>query len=137
MPPVSFTPHPVARDSPAWSPLQIPHKPELPFTDYTRWRLKVSDGGRHIWHYLRTDEELAAWPQNTVDKYWLGLDTGLPTLPKATTPYEAARNGYEFYQHLQSEDGHWSGEYGGPMFLLPGVIIGSYISNMGFTVQEP
>ncbi|TEB29090.1 lanosterol synthase [Coprinellus micaceus] len=127
---------PSSHHSPAWAPLQVPHDRNRPFTDYTRWRLKVSDGGRHIWHFLRTDEEVAAWPQNMVDKYWLGLETGLPALPKATTPYEAARNGYEFYQHLQSEDGHWSGEYGGPMFLLPGVVIGSYISNMGFTVQE-
>ena len=75
MPPVSFTPHPVARDSPAWAPLQVPHDRTRPFTDYARWRLKVSDGGRHIWHFLPTDEEVAAWPQNTVDKYWLGLET--------------------------------------------------------------
>lgn len=60
----------------------------------------------------------------------------LPELPKANTAWEAARNGYEFYKHLQSDDGHWSGEYGGPMFLLPGVVIGSYIANMAFTVEE-
>ena len=57
-------------------------------------------------------------------------------MPKANTPYEAALNGYKFYQNLQSEDGHWAGEYGGPMFLLPGVVIGSYIANMGFTLEE-
>ncbi|KAJ2919534.1 hypothetical protein MD484_g877, partial [Candolleomyces efflorescens] len=130
------TPIPVSRESPAWSPLDIPYSSNEPFTDYTRWRLKVSDGGRHIWHYLKTDDEVAAWPQNTVDKYWLGLGTGLPALPKANTPYEAALNGYKFYQNLQSEDGHWAGEYGGPMFLLPGVVIGSYIANMGFTLEE-
>jgi len=44
-------------------------------TDYSRWRLKCDDNGRHIWHYLRTDEEVANWPQTTYDKYWLGLDT--------------------------------------------------------------
>jgi lanosterol synthase len=36
---------------------------------------------------------------------------------------------------LQSEDGHWAGEYGGPMFLLPGLVIGSYVSDMDF--EEP
>lgn len=60
----------------------------------------------------------------------------LPALPKAKDPLEAARNGYTFYKHLQSEDGHWAGEYGGPMFLLPGLVIGSYIAGMGFTVEE-
>ncbi|KAG2011451.1 lanosterol synthase [Coprinopsis cinerea AmutBmut pab1-1] len=132
----TFTPTPVDRNSPAWSPLDIPATPDQPFTDLTRWRLSVTDNGRHIWHYLRTDDELAAWPQNTVDRYWLGLDTNLPTLPKAKTAYEAARNGYEFYKNLQSDDGHWAGEYGGPMFLLPGVVIGSYIANMAFTLEE-
>lgn len=44
-------------------------------TDFSRWRLKADDNGRHVWHYLRTDEECAAWPQTTYDKYWLGLDT--------------------------------------------------------------
>lgn len=65
-----------------------------------------------------------------------------PELPKPNTPLEAARNGFEFYKSLQSEDGHWTGAYGGkqikddrlpvnrayplltrcsgPMFLIPG-----------------
>lgn len=25
-----------------------------------------------------------------------------------------------FYATLQAEDGHWAGDYGGPLFLLPG-----------------
>jgi len=43
-----------------------------------------------------------------------------PKLKKAETPLEAARNGYEFYKTIQSNDGHWAGEYGGPLFLIPG-----------------
>ncbi|KAJ3576453.1 hypothetical protein NP233_g413 [Leucocoprinus birnbaumii] len=109
---------------------------EKPFTDYPRWRLVVNDGGRHTWRYLKTDEECKAWPQNEVDKYWLGLDTGLPNLPPAKDAFEAAKNGYEFYKHLQSHDGHWAGEYGGPMFLLPGLVIGSYIAGMSFKQEE-
>lgn len=57
------------------APFVIPDSGEKPFTDYTRWRLKADDGGRHIWHYLETDEEVQKWPQSTVDKYWLGLPT--------------------------------------------------------------
>lgn len=30
----------------------------------------------------------------------------------------------------QDEDGHWGGDYGGPMFLLPGLVIACYISNV-------
>ncbi|KAG6334196.1 hypothetical protein ID866_4896 [Astraeus odoratus] len=119
-----------------YSPLDIPETGEQPFTDYARWRLLVNDGGRHTWHYLRTDEECEKWAQNEVDKYWLGLPLNLPSLPKAQTPLEAARNGYTFYKHLQAHDGHWPGEYGGPMFLLPGLVIGSYAAGMGFKEAE-
>ncbi|WCJ36159.1 Cycloartenol synthase [Euphorbia peplus] len=28
-----------------------------------------------------------------------------------------------YYSTLQTEDGHWAGDYGGPMFVLPGLII--------------
>jgi len=59
-----------------YSPLEIGTRlPSEPFSDYTRWRLLVSDGGRHTWHYLESDEEIQAWPQTTIDKYWLGMAT--------------------------------------------------------------
>ena len=66
----------------------------------------------------------------------VNLAKGLPTLPPAKTPLESARNGYEYYKHLQAHDGHWPGEYGGPMFLIPGLVIGSYITGMPFTDEE-
>ncbi len=43
-----------------------------------------------------------------------------PMLPKACTPKEAAKNGMLFYSKLQAEDGHWTGDYGGPLFLMAG-----------------
>ncbi|KAF9526128.1 terpenoid cyclases/protein prenyltransferase alpha-alpha toroid [Crepidotus variabilis] len=119
-----------------WTPLDLPSTGEKQFTDYSRWRLIVNDGGRHTWTYLRTDEELEKWPQNEIDKFWLGQPTGLPDIPKATNALDAARNGYKFYKHLQSHDGHWAGEYGGPMFLLPGLVIGSYLTGMPFKQEE-
>ncbi|KAJ6624958.1 terpenoid cyclases/protein prenyltransferase alpha-alpha toroid [Mycena sp. CBHHK59/15] len=119
-----------------YSRLPIEHSASRPFTDYSRWRLLVSEGGRHTWHYLKTDEECAQWPQNAVDKYWLGMKLNLPPLSPAKNPLAAARNGYRFYKNLQSHDGHWPGEYGGPMFLLPGLVIGSYVSGMGFKLEE-
>jgi cycloartenol synthase len=36
---------------------------------------------------------------------------------------QAMRAGIDFYQGLQDEDGHWASDYGGPMFLLPGLVI--------------
>lgn len=60
----------------------------------------------------------------------------LPDLPRAEDALSAAQNGFKFYKHLQSDDGHWAGEFGGPMFLLPGLVIGSYISGMTFTREE-
>ena len=37
-----------------------------------------------------------------------------------------------YYSCLQSDDGHWPGDYGGPLFLLPGLLIASYISDTPF-----
>lgn len=34
-----------------------------------------------------------------------------------------------FYQRLQLEEGHWGCSYGGPSFLLPGLVFAMYISN--------
>ncbi|OZJ04151.1 hypothetical protein BZG36_03127, partial [Bifiguratus adelaidae] len=94
--------------------------------DLSRWRLRVKEGAQ-TWHYL-TEEEAKTWPQTAADRYFLGLPSDAPELPKAKTPIEAAKNGFEFYKRIQTEDGHWAGEYGGPMFLVPGLIISYYIT---------
>lgn len=44
-------------------------------TDRSRWRLEVGEGNRHVWHYLKSDEDIQKWPQSTADKYFLGLPT--------------------------------------------------------------
>ncbi|KAE8416353.1 terpenoid cyclases/protein prenyltransferase alpha-alpha toroid [Aspergillus pseudocaelatus] len=99
-----------------------------PKTDYSRWRL-LDDDGRQTWHYLESDEENAKWPQSVADKYFLGLPTGLPKLPPAKTPLQCAENGLEFFSKLQLPPGNWACEYGGPMFLLPGLLITYYVTN--------
>lgn len=45
-----------------------------------------------------------------------------PPLPPPKTLSEALLNGMRFYSKLQTEDGHWSGDYGGPLFLMAGVL---------------
>ncbi len=44
----------------------------------------------------------------------------------------AVIKGINYFSFLQSEDGHWPGDYGGPLFLLPGLLIASYLSNTPF-----
>ncbi|BEI79554.1 hypothetical protein CcaverHIS002_0100830 [Cutaneotrichosporon cavernicola] len=94
-------------------------------TDPAGWRLKVGEDshGQHKWVYLPPGPQRDAWPQTVVDKYSMGLPTGLPELPKAQSAFEAAQNGLKFYRELQSEDGHFASEYGGPLFLTPGLVI--------------
>ncbi|KAI8827407.1 terpenoid cyclases/protein prenyltransferase alpha-alpha toroid [Chytriomyces cf. hyalinus JEL632] len=97
-------------------------------TDPTKWRLAVSEG-RQTWHYLEGEHELINWPQTDFDRYWQGLPLINEQEFKATKcPLDAARNGFRFYQKLQTPDGHWAGEYGGPMFLIPGLVITMYIT---------
>ena len=58
-------------------------------------------------------------------------------IPQVENPEEqkiinALIKGMNYYAYLQSEDGHWPGDYGGPLFLLPGLLIASYISETPF-----
>lgn len=36
------------------------------------------------------------------------------------------RGGLKHYSCLQQHDGHWAGDYGGPLFLMPGLVITAY-----------
>ncbi len=50
---------------------------------------------------------------------------------------DAIRQAASFYATLQQEDGHWPGDYGGPMFLLPGLVITCYVTGTLDTVLSP
>ncbi|MBE7181021.1 MAG: hypothetical protein INR71_07405, partial [Terriglobus roseus] len=43
---------------------------------------------------------------------------------------ESAQNGLSFFSQLQQPSGDWACEYGGPMFLLPGVVFTWYVTGM-------
>ena len=47
---------------------------------------------------------------------------------------ESAQAALLFYETLQQDDGHWPGDYGGPMFLMPGLIITLYVTGCIDTV---
>lgn len=55
-----------------------------------------------------------------IDVYWSPQNKFVSDAPAAQSAVEAALKGMSFYSHLQAEDGHWAGDYGGPLFLLPG-----------------
>jgi len=42
-----------------------------------------------------------------------------------------------YYNTLQADDGHWPGDYGGPMFLMPGMIIALYTTGALESVLSP
>lgn len=45
---------------------------------------------------------------------------------------QTASRGIAYYEKLQTPDGCWPGDYGGPMFLLPGLIIASHVTESPF-----
>lgn len=46
---------------------------------------------------------------------------------KPQTVQEAAHKAAHFYSMLQCDDGHWAADYGGPHFLMPGLVIAWYV----------
>ncbi|EGC40360.1 hypothetical protein DICPUDRAFT_74059 [Dictyostelium purpureum] len=100
----------------------------------THWSLKV-DRGRQVWEYSEEKKEAT-----DVDIHLLLLKEPGTTTPqgcdlnKAQTPQEAILKAFQYFSKVQTEDGHWAGDYGGPMFLLPGLVITCYIT--GFKLPE-
>ncbi|KAM0750640.1 putative lanosterol synthase [Meredithblackwellia eburnea MCA 4105] len=116
-------------------------------TDPLKWRLDSGapgvDIGRHVWHYVRDGDATGyekLWGEDPRDvkkqqqsaeaKHALGLPLPVPEglQDPNGNPWKAAKKGYEFYKRLQSPDGHWSGEYGGPLFLQGGLFIALYVT---------
>lgn len=63
---------------------------------------------------------------------------GLKNLNPSDSIQDRARtalsNGFSFYESLQEPDGNWAGDYGGPLFLIPGLVIASYITETPFEI---
>ncbi|KAI7944087.1 hypothetical protein MJO28_011615 [Puccinia striiformis f. sp. tritici] len=98
-------------------------------TDLTRWHLlPVPDEDQAVWTYDSSSERTLG-DQSFQSKYWLSRHPKSPALPDPEgSPHQAAKNGFEFYKKLQMPDGHWSGEFSGPLFLTPGMVIACYIT---------
>ena len=55
-----------------WPSIHVPESSNEPWTDYTRWRMRDTKDGAHLWDFIHDDEELAKRPQTYADKYWTG-----------------------------------------------------------------
>ncbi|KAM8999221.1 lanosterol synthase [Sarcophilus harrisii] len=97
-----------------------------PATELSRWRL-ANEEGRQRWTYGPGTDA-----QRALEAHAVGLDTTkfFPELPPARSAREGAWKGMKFYSQLQAEDGHWPGDYGGPLFLLPGLLITCRVANI-------
>jgi hypothetical protein len=70
--------------------------------------------------------------EQMIRQYLLQEGNTLPSMTTTTTTTTAnsidtirtvLHKAVHYYSMLQTSDGHWSGDYGGPHFLLPGLII--------------
>lgn len=100
------------------------------------WHLEV-DRGRQVWTYSEKPN-----PPTAVDVHLLSLSPPGTTCPEgcnltpASTPLEAVKKGIQYMSAVQTEDGHWAGDYGGPMFLLPGLIITCYVTGVDLKAEQ-
>ena len=110
-----------------------------------RWQL-VCERGRQVWEYVagkpQPDIPYDKKNANSGDKIYRRqalthyqphsltindhVKYGLPSLPESSLAAQAQQanvSAINYYSYLQDADGHWPGDYGGPMFLLPGALI--------------
>eukprot|EP00210_Caulerpa_lentillifera_P005704 g5455.t1 len=92
-------------------------------SEFTKHRFEKHDADDALLRYQARDR------LKSVDIY-LPMDDDLPSEgPIPDDRLEASLDaGIKFYECLQEADGHWPGDYGGPMFLLPGLVITAYVT---------
>ena len=91
-----------------------------------RWRIpETLDPGflDRVRSFRRTENP------NSGDRILRALRTEGPT-SSSSDPVE---RGWAFYRQLQEPDGHWPGDYGGPLFLLPGLVLAAHVIGRPFT----
>ncbi|KAL0479882.1 cycloartenol synthase [Acrasis kona] len=103
------------------------------------WKLEVNNG-RQIWTPLKEGEH----KQTFLEQHILTKKSNDPNpkydpseqVPKFSSTKQATQEAVNFFNKLQTEDGHWAGDYGGPMFLLPGLIFVLYITGVLTTFKK-
>lgn len=69
-------------------------------------------------------------PSGTILPQVQVIDIGDVTEDNVATTLKRALS---FYSTLQAHDGHWAGDYGGPMFLMPGLVI-AFLALIGYKI---
>eukprot|EP00117_Sycon_ciliatum_P011614 scpid55069/ scgid1879/ Lanosterol synthase; 2,3-epoxysqualene--lanosterol cyclase; Oxidosqualene--lanosterol cyclase len=100
-----------------------------PATALEQWRLSCVEG-RQVWRYVSQGEVADTPKQSFAERYFLGLTEASQKPAQSAELGEAIDKAMQFYSQLQSEDGHWAGDYGGPLFLMCGLIIVCYITRV-------
>jgi len=109
------------------------------------WQLETTKLGRQNWFFDKASLEKTVcvydkkFNPNSADLVYRNLqkDRTKQAMPEGLIAEEMKLfKAVNFYQSLQAESGHWPGDYGGPMFLLPGLIIAAYITDSPFLVEE-
>lgn len=72
--------------------------------------------------------------RNQLKEKWTGPVPNEKSKPENAR--EASVKALSYYQMLQCDDGHWAGDYGGPMFLMPGLITALYITKAPFSADK-
>ena len=120
---------------------------EISNKEYPKTQLSGPSAGRQIWYKKQSNKSVE--PSFSVDENPNSADLLLraqlkekwsgPT-PNESSPPENAREAsvkaLSYYQMLQCDDGHWAGDYGGPMFLMPGLITALYITKAPFSSDK-
>lgn len=98
----------------------------------TIWRLKVKEGFQ-VWEHIKSEKPSKNRGYSPLEDYLLSRDANNPEStyenekPIYKDPEESLKKSLEFFQTVQTEEGFWPGDYGGPLFLLPGLLIVYYI----------
>ncbi|ESO01213.1 hypothetical protein HELRODRAFT_81951 [Helobdella robusta] len=90
-----------------------------PATDLTRWRL-INRKGRQRWAYLGPNNEVTKIDGDD-DEYADDLD--------GMSEEQSFMENANFLRLIQADDGHWPADYGGPLFLMPGLVIACHVTN--------
>ena len=119
------------------------------------WQLHTTEKGRQFWQFSgnETDEQFIhdmfksftehkSTNKNSADKVYRHFATNKKSfitefnIPEKfnkeillSNTYKSVYKGINFYKELLTPNHFITGDYGGPMFLLPGLIIVSYVTN--------
>ncbi len=127
--------------------------------NFREWWQLHSENGRQVWKFLPPEafahvdfnspegramlDEMSrqfvfdkTQNPNSGDAVFRSSKTQTFSNAKAQTAAQALQNGWDYFTALQSDEGHWAGDYGGPMFLLPGYVIVCHITGVQIAVAQ-